>query len=277
MTSSGEHGRRLRQERTARRVVERTAELRPQPRTWDWGPARSSGAGRFAAGVVAGVALVVAVVSMPGASGQSSAPPPVKGVAAGTEPPPVTVPPGLPPAEELARLLEQQTAPPPPPPPPVEPAPAPQPLPLPIPMDAVQPGGHLPEWAWDAPGDLSMRGMAAVMMAVGCPPSVAPIMAAIGEAESRGRTDAVGDVALQGNGWGPSVSFMQVRTRVEDKGSGRARDIEQINDLWFHARASMEISSGCTNAYPWSTWRFGQAIQHLPAAMDAVLWLRGAR
>ena len=148
---------------------------------------------------------------------------------------------------------------------------------LPIPQDSVVVGADLPEWAWDGPADLSITGMAAVMMAVGCPPSVAPIMAAIGQAESRGRTDALGDVHLQGNGWTESVSAWQVRTRVEQLGTGGNRDRNQIHDLWWHVRAAYEISEGCTNAYPWSTWRFGQALQHFPDAVAAVLWLRGGR
>jgi hypothetical protein len=227
--------------------------------------------------LVAGSLILGLMATLPAGADRPSLtdPPPGAALGAGVE----QITPGLPPLHVLEELAAATTT--------TTWIPAPEiqvsaaslalPPPVGIPMDAVQQGGHLPDWAWDQPGDLSFKGMAAVMMAVGCPASVAPIMAAIGQAESRGRTDAVGDVHLQGNGWGPSVSFMQVRTREEQRGTGGNRDVAQLHDLWFHARAAFEISEGCTNAYPWSTWRFGQAFQHLPAAIDATLWLRGAR
>jgi hypothetical protein len=275
MTSSGEHGRRLRQERTARRVVVDAAELRPQPRTWDWGPqGRPSGAARFAAGVVAGVALVVAVVSMPGASGQSSDPAPVKGVAAGTEPPPVTVPPGLPPADELARLLEQQTAPP-PPPPPSEPVPAVASVPAPQPLRLV-PGEHIPEWAWAGPAQLAPVGIAAMARAVGCTPAQAVIATAVGLAESNGRTDAVGDEWLQNKTWGPSVGVHQIRSLHAEKFTGKVRDGHAgLHDAWHNAWAMASISQNCTNWQPWTMFTNGRWISRTEEAIWGVLQAEG--
>lgn len=278
MSTSGDIGRQLRQQRTVRRVLAPAPGPIPElDRTRRVTPWRLFGL------LVAGALLVGVLAVLParadGPTLAKPAPPPVGGAlgeAAG-------ITPGLPPIEVLERLVTTPTTTTVPAEMPARPvemqASAPEPsatVANATPMDGLVAGGHLPDWAWDAPGDLSITGMAAVMMAVGCPSSVAPIMAAIGEAESRGRTSAVGDVHLQGNGWGPSVSFMQVRTRVEQRHTGQSRDAEQIHDMWWHARAAFEISEQCTNAFPWSTWRFGQALEHLPAAIGATLWLRGA-
>jgi hypothetical protein len=221
-------------------------------------------------GLVLAAAIVLASLPPAGAGPAS------KGVAAA--PPKTTTTTTMPPPLPVLELqaLAPTVPEPAPTPAPVEVVPAPV-APAPIPQESVIVGADLPAWAWDGPADLSITGMAAVMMAIGCPPSVAPIMAAIGQAESRGRTDALGDVHLQGNGWTESVSAWQVRTRVEQLGTGGNRDRNQIHDLWWHARAAYEISEGCTNADPWSTWRFGQALQHFPDAVAAVLWLRGGR
>lgn len=263
--SSGEHGRRLRQERRTRQVLA-PKPAAPSGRTWDWGPPRSSsGAGRFAAGVVAGVALVVAVVSMPGASGQTDQPPPVKGVAAGSAPAP-TVPPGLPPAEELARLLEQ---------PPPAPAEADPPVVGPQPLRLV-PGEHIPEWAWAEPARLAPVGLAAMARAVGCTPAQAVIATAVGLAESNGRTDAVGDEWLQTKTWGPSVGVWQIRSLHAEKFTGAVRDGHAgLHDAWHNAWAMASISGGCADWRPWTMFTNGRWVGRLEEAIWGVLRAEG--
>lgn len=99
--------------------------------------------------------------------------------------------------------------------------------------------------------------------------------AAIAKAESGLNTEAVGDVALAGrkaaNGktWGPSVGLWQIRTLVEDSGTGSDRDRKTLVDPGRQARGAYNISSGGTNWKPWSVFTSGAFQRHLAEARAA--------
>ena len=180
------------------------------------------------------------------------------------------------------------TMPPPPEPVPVpvlEPqtlAPAPVEVALPVfvvptPQDGIAVGGHLPDWAWTEPGRLSPAGLASMAIAVGCTPGQSVMAASIALGESGGRTDAVGDVSLMNSTWSYSAGAWQVRGLHAEHNTYRTRDPQALlHDMWHNAKAMQEISNGCTNWQPWTVWQINRHVQHIPAVLDAVLWLRGA-
>jgi hypothetical protein len=83
------------------------------------------------------------------------------------------------------------------------------------------------------------------------------------------RTDAVGDVGLQNAKWGPSVGLWQIRSLKAETGTGRSRDVVQLKDPSFNARAMYEISSAGRDWSPWSTYNDGKYRKHLAAATTA--------
>jgi hypothetical protein len=101
------------------------------------------------------------------------------------------------------------------------------------------------------------------------------VMKAIGYGESRGwapegppfaYTDAVGDVGLINEAWGPSVGWFQVRS-LRDHRSGNAADLWRIAFALRHpdycASAAWVISKGGTDFTPWSVYKHGTYVQFL--------------
>jgi hypothetical protein len=89
------------------------------------------------------------------------------------------------------------------------------------------------------------------------------IAAAIARAESGWRTDAKGDVDLQGNGWGPSLGLFQIRCRIDEIGTGKPRDCNRLTDPEFNARAALAISGKGTNWNPWTVYKTGAYREYL--------------
>ena len=199
MTTTHDIGRELRARRRARAV-------QPRPPGWDWGPRRPPGARKawLVLGLVVAVAVILASLPPAGAG------PAAKGV--GAMPTTTTTMPPPPPV-----LEPQALAPAPPEPAPVEVASAPGPHPLVF-------GGEVPAWAWAGDARLNAYGLTAIAMAAGCAPWQAVFAAAIAFGESNGRTDAVGDVALQDGTWGPSLGPWQVRSLWAENHTGGVRD-----------------------------------------------------
>jgi hypothetical protein len=212
-------------------------------------------------GLVVLVAVIVASLPPAGAG------PAAKGV--GAMPTTTTTMPPPPP------MLEPQAlAPPPPPAPapaPVEVASAPGPHPLVF-------GGEVPAWAWAGDARLNAYGLAAIAMAAGCAPWQAVFATAIAFGESNGRTDAVGDVALQNGTWGPSLGPWQIRSIWAENHTGGTRDGHALlTNVWHNAASMVAISSGCNDWRPWTVARLGRHLEHLPAAIDGVLAVRGVQ
>lgn len=91
---------------------------------------------------------------------------------------------------------------------------------------------------------------------------------AIALAESSGRTDARGDIALQTQSWGPSIGLWQIRSMKSDRGTGRTRDEIANLDPAVNARHAYEIyrSQGWK---AWTVYTTGAYLLHMPAARAA--------
>lgn len=110
-----------------------------------------------------------------------------------------------------------------------------------------------------------------LLRGAGFNPLAAVQMTAIGRAESGLRTDAVGDVGLQNQTWGPSVGLFQVRSLNAETGRGTSRDrAALLSSPAKQARAAYEISNGGRNFTPWSTWTSGAAARNLPGVYSAL-------
>lgn len=89
------------------------------------------------------------------------------------------------------------------------------------------------------------------------------VMAAVARGESSFRQEAVGDVHLEDGKWGPSVSFLQIRT-LKHPGGNLCRDRNYILASYDNtARCGWEISSGGTNFRPWTVFLIGKYKQYL--------------
>jgi hypothetical protein len=97
------------------------------------------------------------------------------------------------------------------------------------------------------------------------------IATAIAEGESGRDSEQVGDESLageptaDGRHWGPSVGLWQVRSIVEDEGTGSERDESRLKDPEFNASAMYTISGGGLSWSAWTIWRNGTATRLLPA------------
>lgn len=76
---------------------------------------------------------------------------------------------------------------------------------------------------------------------------------AIAKAESNFNPDAVGDVALQNDKWGPSLGLWQIRSLKAESGKGTERDGTRLKDPAFNAKSMASISKNGTDFGPWST------------------------
>lgn len=99
---------------------------------------------------------------------------------------------------------------------------------------------------------------------------------AIAEPESRRNPASIGDVSLagrptaDGRTWGPSIGWFQIRTIVQERGTGRSRDLDRLQEsTLFQARSAYEISGGGGNFRPWSTFVAGSHRPYLAEARAA--------
>lgn len=90
-------------------------------------------------------------------------------------------------------------------------------------------------------------------------------------AESRGQTDAIGDVSLQTDKWGPSVGLFQIRSLNADRGTGRTRDQDANLDPATNARHARQIFLEAGGRFtPWSTFIHDTFRQFLDRARNGV-------
>jgi hypothetical protein len=85
-------------------------------------------------------------------------------------------------------------------------------------------------------------------------------------AESGGYTDAVGDVGLVDDKWGPSVGLFQIRSLRNPLGfsaADRYRYAWALRHFDYNATAAYVISKGGTDWSPWSVFRSGSYEEHV--------------
>lgn len=105
---------------------------------------------------------------------------------------------------------------------------------------------------------------------VGFTPAQATTMVGIAGAESGYRDDAVGDVSLEDNTWGPSYGLFQIRTLKQATGSGGDRDVANLTgDDAAQAKAAYDISQQGRDFTPWTTFTDGAYQKFLPAGSVA--------
>lgn len=120
------------------------------------------------------------------------------------------------------------------------------------------------------PNQLSAAQIATVAAVAGFPEEKLATAVAVALAESGGRADAAGDIALQNSTWGPSLGLWQIRSLRRDTGTGTPRDATRLKDPAFNAKAAFNISSGGTNWKPWSTYTSGRYLLYMPTAKKGV-------
>lgn len=98
---------------------------------------------------------------------------------------------------------------------------------------------------------------------------------AIAMAESGGRPDAMGDVGLQDQTWGPSVGLWQIRSVNKQKGTGGVRDVSRNTSPTNNAAAAYNISGGGKSFGAWSTYTNGAYKQFLGTANNVVAHVTG--
>jgi hypothetical protein len=98
----------------------------------------------------------------------------------------------------------------------------------------------------------------------------AVIATAIAWAESGLNPEAVGDVNLEDDKWGPSVGLYQIRSLRVDTGTGKERDVERLGDPSFNTRSMVAVSAGGTNWTPWSVFKNGRYQEHIDAVRASV-------
>lgn len=96
---------------------------------------------------------------------------------------------------------------------------------------------------------------------------------AIAGAESAFNVNAVGDINLIDNKWGPSVGLWQIRSLKNPAaytGADLLRVETKLTDPYYNARAAYAISKGGTDFKPWSTYTNGMFTKFTAAAAAAV-------
>lgn len=101
------------------------------------------------------------------------------------------------------------------------------------------------------------------------------VSTAIGGAETGWNPGAVGDTTITDATWGPSVGFMQIRSKKAETGTGGWRDATRLADPAFNARAAFAISAGGNNFDPWTTYKNGAYRRFLNEAKDAAAQVGG--
>jgi hypothetical protein len=80
----------------------------------------------------------------------------------------------------------------------------------------------------------------------------------------------VGEPTADGRRWGPSIGLWMVRSILEDRGTGSARDPEALHDPVHNARAMAEISHTGADFTPWTDFRNGAYVHYLARVREAV-------
>lgn len=84
-------------------------------------------------------------------------------------------------------------------------------------------------------------------------------------AESSGYSDAVGDVSLVNDKWGPSIGLFQIRSLRHPEGYSavdRLRVADKLRDPLYNAKAAYAISRQGTTWAPWSVYNSGSYLKY---------------
>ncbi|MEM9514384.1 MAG: NlpC/P60 family protein, partial [Actinomycetota bacterium] len=117
---------------------------------------------------------------------------------------------------------------------------------------------------------LSIEQVAQVAWEAGFRGDALVMAVAIAKGESAWKPSILGDESLADHKWGPSVGLFQIRSLRAETGTGNPRDVEQLADPRFNARAAWEISSGGTNFQPWSVYNNDLHLRHMDEARTVV-------
>ncbi len=122
-----------------------------------------------------------------------------------------------------------------------------------------------------APAVLTGRQVAALAHKAGLRGDTRVIAVAVSKGESGWRPNAVGDVALADDRWGPSLGLWQIRSLKADEGTGRERDARALSrSVLFQARAMVIVSANGVRWSPWTVFTSGAYTAHLGVARGAV-------
>lgn len=90
---------------------------------------------------------------------------------------------------------------------------------------------------------------------------------AVAIAESGGRSNAMGDVGLQDNKWGPSVGLFQIRSLKDwKKYNDPYRDASRLPNPEYNVKAAFVKSNHGKSFKAWSTFTSGAFVKHLSEA-----------
>lgn len=118
------------------------------------------------------------------------------------------------------------------------------------------------------------------------PPDVAAVAVAIAMGESGLDPEAIGDVNLADDIWGPSIGLWLIRSLRADKGTRRSRDADMLMDPYFNTKAMRTLSGNGTDFTPWTVYRTGgykrylndvRAAVDLPLEAEMEVWHPRAR
>lgn len=91
--------------------------------------------------------------------------------------------------------------------------------------------------------------------------------------------DAIGDIELQTDVWGPSYGGFQIRSLKAQLGTGGIRDAEELDRPLFNAKSALAIKNTKLGWNAWSTYRTGMYKAYLqdlfPAAPNTYIVLAG--
>jgi len=124
-----------------------------------------------------------------------------------------------------------------------------------------------------ADGTLTPAGIATLALTAGCDPGAAVIATAVAMAESGGSPSAQGDVGLMDATWDWSAGLWQIRGLRAERNTGALRDSVANQAVDKNAAAMHDISSGCRNWTPWSTYNTGAYLHFMAVARDAVTYV----
>jgi hypothetical protein len=105
---------------------------------------------------------------------------------------------------------------------------------------------------------------------VGLDPTSAVVATCVALAESKGVTDAIGDVALEDAKWGPSVGLWQIRSLRAQKGTGGVRDEVALLNPAKNAESMKSISNGGASFDAWTTYKNGAAAKQAQTVLQQV-------
>lgn len=95
------------------------------------------------------------------------------------------------------------------------------------------------------------------------------IAIAVAGAESGWRADAVGDLHLMDETWGPSIGLWQVRSQWAQRGTGGIRDMERLLDPAFNASSACALRATPRGWDHWTAYTARTYETHLPRALQA--------